>query len=505
MRLAPKSRSGFLAITLAMLAGLTVTAATPARAVAAATAGSAGNGLARYYHQWLTWQPCPGSADATILCAAVKVPLSYASPAGRSITVMIDRLPAGTPGRHPILLTNPGGPGGQGLPTPGQLRGELPASVLDAFDIIGFDPRFIGRSTPVSCGQPAEDLGGIWMRWPHPGSFPGDVAAARDRARACAAASGWALPYATTANTARDMDIIRGALGAPRMSFLGFSYGGYLGAVYTALFPRRTARFVLDSPVDPSHVWYGFGLERAATLEAALAAFSAWLAGNDAAFHFGATAQAARQAWDALVAAADATPVKTPDGLTWTGDLIKALTWILLYNDHDYFVLASDLAALAAGQSVPFPPPPPITEPAGIPPDNNTAAYLAITCGDAPAPRDPAFYRQMVAVESAKLPFLGGEQANITPCAFWPFQPGPPASLAGDHARGVLIVDSDGDPATPYAGSQLIHADIPGSRLISLHASVHVPYPGYGDACVNDAVSGYLATGQLPAADLQCA
>jgi hypothetical protein len=140
-----------------------------------------------------------------------------------------------------------------------------------------------------------------------------------------------------------------------------------------------------------------------------------------------------------------------------------------------------------------------------VPPDNNTAAYLAITCGDAPSPREEGFYKQMVAAESAALPFLGGEQANITPCAFWPFRPGPPVSLTQDHARGVLIVDSDGDPATPYSGSLLIHSDIPGSRLVTLHASVHVPYPGYGDACVNNAVSSYLATGRLPAADLSCA
>lgn len=481
----------------AAFTGLTLTSAPSSQALPQ-------SGLAGYYHQQLSWAPCPGSADTSILCAVVRVPLSYADPAGRSISLMIDRLPAATPGRHPILLTNPGGPGGSGLPTPGQLRGELPAAVLDTFDIIGFDPRFIGHSTPVTCGQPAEDLGGIWMRWPHPGSFPGDVAAARIRAKACAAHSGWALPYATTASTARDMDIIRGVLGAPRMSFLGFSYGGYLGAVYTALFPQRTDRFVLDSPVDPAHVWYGFGLERAGTLETALNTFCGWLAGNDSTYHFGTSAQAVRQTWNGLVAAADAKSITTPDGLVWTGDLIRALTWILLYSDHNYPVLAGDLAALASGQSVPFPPPPPIREPAGVPPDNNTAAYLAITCGDAPAPRDPEFYQRMVVTESARLPFLGGEQANITPCAFWPFQPGPPVSLTGDHAHGVLIVDSDGDPATPYSGSQLIHSDVPGSRLITLHASVHVPYPSYGNACVNDAVSGYLATGRLPAADLTC-
>jgi pimeloyl-ACP methyl ester carboxylesterase len=485
---------------LAALSGLAFTATPPAQAIAATSPP----GLAEYYHQRLTWEACPGSADATITCAVVKVPLSYAAPGGRSISLMIDRLPASTPGSHPILLTNPGGPGGQGLPTPGQLRGELPASVLNTYDIIGFDPRFIGRSTPISCGQPAEDVGGIWMRWPHPGSFPTDVAAARDRAQACAANSGWALPYATTANTARDMDIIRGVLDAARTSFLGFSYGGYLGAVYTALFPRRTDRFVLDSPVDPSHIWYGFGLERAGALETALDTFCGWLAGNDSTYHFGTSGPAVRQTWNALVAAADVNPIKTSDGLVWTGDLIRALTWILLYSDHNYPVLAGDLAALAAGQPVPFPPPPPIGEPAGVPPDNNTAAYLAITCGDAPSSRDPEFYRHMVAVESAKFPFLGGEQANITPCAFWPFQPGSPVSLTGDHAPGVLVVDSDGDPATPYSGSQLIQADIPGSRLITLHASVHVPYPGYGNACVNNAVNSYLATGQLPPTDLQC-
>jgi hypothetical protein len=136
MRVAPISRSVFSGIALAALAGLAVVIAPPRPAVAAGSlpgpaAGSA-PGLAKYYHQRLTWQPCPDSTDATIRCTVVQVPLNYAGPGGRSIPLMIDRLPAGTPGSHPILLTNPGGPGGQGLPTPGQLRGELPASVLSS-------------------------------------------------------------------------------------------------------------------------------------------------------------------------------------------------------------------------------------------------------------------------------------------------------------------------------------------------------------------------------------
>jgi TAP-like protein len=129
---------------------------------------------------------------------------------------------------------------------------------------------------------------------------------------------------------------------------------------------------------------------------------------------------------------------------------------------------------------------------------------LAIMCGDAPWPRSLSFYQRMVAAESAAYPFLGGEQATIAPCAFWPFQAAPPVSLANDHAHGVLVVDSTQDPATPYAGSQYIHDAIPGSRLVSLSASVHVPYPFYGNACVNDAVTSYLETGQLPFTEVLC-
>ena len=462
--------------------------------------------LSTYYQQSITWTACQGSTDPALQCATIRVPLDYTHPDSRSITLAIDRLPAANPARRRgIMLTNPGGPGGSGLSMPQQLRAELPAAALGPYDVIGFDPRFIGHSTPITCGQPAEDLGAIWMRWPHPGSFPGDVAAARQRAAACAANAGWALPYATTANTARDMDVIRGVLGARRMSFLGTSYGAYLGAVYTALFPDRTDRFVLDSPVDPDHVWQGFQLERARSLEIALDGFSVWAAGQDAVYHFGSTGQAVRDTWNALVAQADATSIATPDGLVWTGDLIRALSWILLYDDKADPVLAADLAALRAGQSVPFPPPATPQQPAGVPADNNTAAYLAVTCGDAPWSGDLETYQRLVATASADFPFMGGEQANITPCAFWPFQAQPPVNLTGDHARGVLIVDSTRDPATPYAGSQLIHADIPGSRLITIDAAVHVPYPTYGDPCTNNAVNSYLATGRLPASDLYCA
>jgi pimeloyl-ACP methyl ester carboxylesterase len=462
--------------------------------------------LSVYYRQSVTWSPCQGSSDPLLQCATVKVPLDYSTPAKRSITLAVDRLASPDPSlRHGVLLTNPGGPGGSGLPTPEQLRGELPASVVDAYDIIGFDPRFIGHSTPISCGQPAEDLGGIWIRWPHPGSFDGDVAAARQRAAACEANAGWALPYATTANTARDMDVIRAVLGAPRMSFFGTSYGAYLGAVYTALFPNRTDRFVLESPVNPDQAWYRFQTARAGSLEIALDEFCVWVAARDGTYHFGTTGQAVRDTWNTLTTQADAHPITTPDGLVWTGDLIRDLSWILLYNDKNDPVLAADLAAVRAGQSVPFPPPPTPQQPAGVPADNNTASYLAIICGDAPWPRDPAVYRAGIAAESVALPFLGAEQANITPCAFWPFRQQQPVSLSGDHARNVLIVDSTRDPATPYAGSLLVHADIPGSRLVTLDAAVHVPYPTYGDTCTNNAVNAYLATGVLPSADLFCA
>jgi pimeloyl-ACP methyl ester carboxylesterase len=191
-------------------------------------------------------------------CSTLQVPLNYHAPNGREIEIAISRLASKNPSqRRGVLLTNPGGPGAApALDFPfGLKEAGLPQSVLDTYDVIGFDPRGVGRSTPVTCGPTPEQT----KYGPHPtyANSAADVVERAEAAKAIAeqcagSTTAWMLPHTTTANTARDMDRIRQALGEQKVSYLGYSYGTHLGAVYTTLFPHRGDRIVLDSNLVPT-------------------------------------------------------------------------------------------------------------------------------------------------------------------------------------------------------------------------------------------------------------
>ena len=209
----------------------------------------------------LKWGPCPAGTIPVpgLECTTLQVPLNYRDPDGRKIDLAVSRLASKNPEkRRGVLLTNPGGPGGEGLDYPGVLTiptlpSPLPQSVRDSYDIIGFDPRGVGHSTPVTCDlTPAQIAIGNLPYAKNPADVVKQAEVAKAEAKQCATSeSGWMLPYVTTANTARDMDRIREALGESPVSFLGASYGTYLGSVYTTMFPRRSDRIVLDSNLGP--------------------------------------------------------------------------------------------------------------------------------------------------------------------------------------------------------------------------------------------------------------
>lgn len=244
-------------VIAACAAMLTVTA-TAVSAVTATSAAARPDPLARFHGQHLDWRACALGADdelgrsldaAGADCADVTVPLDYTDPGGRTITVALSRLKANdTAHRIGPLLLNDGGPAGPGLHMP-LTTSEVMGDVADRYDLIGMDPRFVGRSTPLDCGW---DLGSALLRsaGADRAAYRDEVAVARELAARCERAHGDVLPYVTTRNTARDMDVIRAALREDALSYLGYSYGGYLGQVYTQLFPGRTDRMVLDG-VNP--------------------------------------------------------------------------------------------------------------------------------------------------------------------------------------------------------------------------------------------------------------
>jgi len=205
-------------------------------------------------HAPLSWGACPPPAPGQfrhplLECAIVRVPLDYRRPHAAKLTITISRIPASSgTARRGVLLTNPGGPGERGIDYVGRLTFIMPAEVLDRYDLIGMDPRGVGESSPIGCGIDPATPSDLLLPYPAPdGSIARNIAYARATAAGCAAQSGATLAHITTANTARDMDVVRAALGERRISYFGASYGTYLGTVYRALFPQRADRFVRDS------------------------------------------------------------------------------------------------------------------------------------------------------------------------------------------------------------------------------------------------------------------
>ena len=221
------------------------------------------------------------------------MPLNYAKPHGRSITLALSEVPATAPPsqRQGILLVNPGGPGGSGLSLASFVAQGLDPAVAARYDIVGFDTRGVGSSVPALHCDPG------FFAHERPNYIPANAAAekvlinrAKSYAADCEKKFGWLLPYMTTANIARDMDQIRAATGQSKLSYFGYSYGTYIGQVYATLFPKRVHRMVLDSTVDPTGVWYADNIAQDYAFQGRMNAFYAWAARYDNVYRLGSTA-----------------------------------------------------------------------------------------------------------------------------------------------------------------------------------------------------------------------
>ena len=248
-------------------------------------------------------------------------------------------------------MLNTGGPGDVGVDAPSFFAALLPPEVLDRFDLVSFDPRGVGYSAPISCNFPAV-APEVAQRYPDvDGSIDRNIAFARDLAQRCRTHGGDVLPYVTTANTARDMDLIRAALGEQRISYLGYSYGTYLGAVYRTMFPQRADRFVLDSNYDPNLSRYDQLRLTSLGMALRLPDFIRWAAARDDRYQLGSTSAAVRRTYDTLTARLDATPVVLPDGTEITGNLLRIITFEAMYADAQFPDLAENWHLLLAATS----------------------------------------------------------------------------------------------------------------------------------------------------------
>ncbi|NUQ97772.1 MAG: alpha/beta fold hydrolase [Streptomyces sp.] len=472
--------------------------------------------LARYHRQHLTWKSCLlGPDDATgkeleqagAQCADVTVPLDYDDPGGRTTTVAISRIRATDKSRRVgALLLNSGGPGGQTIGDPPWVRSAM-RQVGARYDVVGVDPRFVGRSTPLDCHWPT----GSFVRGPgndHAG-FDRSTALAAELARRCRTYEGDVLPYVTTRNTARDMDVIRAALGERRISYLGYSYGSYLGEVYATMFPGRTDRVVLDGVIAPER--YGPRLLRGTETanRHALKDWAAWAAARDDAYGLGRTQNAVLAVLDRIQATAAGSPLRI-GGHRVDEQMVPVVVFNGLSQDNDsaygdFAQAVRDMRRAADGGSVT--PTPWLADTLDFLLTGSSSSYgsvqTAILCGDVAAPRDPGTYWRQIQLARKQDPLFGPVTNNIGPCAFWDPPREHPTTIRADLP--ALLVNATGDPRTTYDGALTVRRAWPSSRLVTLRgADQHAVYGVFGSTCADTAVNAYLATGRLQTADITC-
>ncbi|MBG0850538.1 alpha/beta fold hydrolase [Streptomyces spinoverrucosus] len=481
--------------------------------LAATGAGTASTALAPQ----LEWKPC--AQDRHYDCATATVPLDYANPRGRTIELSVVKRKATGPGRRVgTLFFNPGGPGGPGSVQMPQIYESFPDEVRERFDIVSWDPRGIGNSTAVNCFESTKEAE-AWTA-SHPAGFPvGErerkkwVDSYRELGRACERRDPELLRHVSTADTARDLEQLRRSVGESLLTYIGISYGTFLGATYANLYPDKVRAMVLDSNVDPS-AWTNGGSEQAllpyfqrlgsdrsaaATLDRFLSLCGAATVA-ECAFSAG-SAQATLDKFKELTERLRERPVESWTYARTVSDVVSAL-----YVVHPGWAdLAARLQDLWQGQAPAAPAAPATTPPVPTPYGGDEQA-AAVLCGDSPSPRDPGVFH---ATEEAAAARSGDAARHWTwaaePCATWPATAADPYTGPWNKrtAHPLLVVGTSYDPATPYESAEAMSETLADARLLTNRGYGHTALLN-PSGCVNDHVSRYLLDGALPPPGTTC-
>jgi pimeloyl-ACP methyl ester carboxylesterase len=475
-------------------------------AVAAARAAAEGIRFGKCSEE----QDAPGSLQ----CGTVTVPLDYAHPDGEKIELTVSRVRA-TGGNDSLkvprlgsLVFNPGGPGASGMYFP--LAGLLPEwkRIAAAYDLVGYAPRGVGRSAPLSCQDPKRLLKG-------PSQLPTDpsesykkerIAQAKTYARGCLRRSGSRLRHFSSLSNARDLDVLRAALGERKLTFMGASYGTYFGALYATLFPSHVRRMVFDSAVnpDPERIGYRNSLDQSAAFERRWTDFRTWVARHDKVYGLGSTPEQVLLSYEKARARLAAEPA---GGKVGPGQLQAAFRQAGDYDDY-WPQRALALSAYLRGD------PKPLIQQAGPYPEvvteqeNGNAVYTAIGCNDASWPTDWRVWDRDNTRLARVAPFATWDNVwTNLPCAYWPVPHQKPLDVRTPPGvvPPTLILAAERDAVTPYAGALELHRRLSGSVLVTERAAGTHGIGGGGNACVNGHLEAYLLEGRLPERRAACA
>ena len=557
----------------------------PAAGGSATVAGPIPSGLESFYRQAVDWYPCAatdgmekasettaqasasttaaatasaqtaapssdgatgatGTADsseeatdtATFSCAVITVPLDYANPKGETISIAVKKRAATGGHAQGALFINPGGPGDSGVSFAERAGNAFSPDLLEAYDIIGFDPRGVGSSTAITCSsdddsssstaEPSATASSSASGTPSAGTEPSPESSAeaasggesyeewaestrqsfQELTEQCASHTEPAalLDHVDTVSAARDLDILRALAGQEKLNYLGFSYGTYLASVYAETFPGNTGRMVLDGAIDPSLSLAEQGLGQAKGFEQALRTYVDYCQNSTGCPLSGGTDAGVQQIRD-LITSANSTPLATGDpNRTVTGsDIVAALSeylytteqnWKPLNKALDQAINHRDGSAFVASE-----------EQDTSSKDDGGGAFQAVTCLDYPVEGDKTTWAAQYEQAKREAPVFADSAVGMDlVCSVWGHNgTRKPTQI---HARGaapILVVGTTGDPATPYAWSKSLAEQLDSGQLLTWEGNGHTAYGGDA-SCVNDAVDAYLISGTMPKKGLTC-
>lgn len=463
------------------------------------------------------WRDCSGDVRAQLgrrpsnvsyQCATIRVPRDWAAgaspgPDGFEIALLKARA-SGQRDRIGSLLVNPGGPGGSGVQLAMYLSVGLPTEVTRRFDVVGFDPRGVGRSSPVKCLSDAL-LDRSFAADPDPvtqAQFDEAVATAREMGQACAGRYGDALPLFSTEQAARDMDAVRAALGDRKLTYLGYSYGTLLGATYAQLFPGSVRALVLDGAVDPRADDVAASEGQATGFERAFGNFVTWCDGNPDGCPI---APAARETVVSVLEQARRSPVRGDDGRSATSGWVLTAVVSSLYTRDGWTELAEAIDDMRRGD------PDGVFELADQYAERDSAGHYsnlfdanaAVNCTDSEQRLSVTGIRAKQSEWRTKYPLFGAPLAvGLLLCSQWPGKRDPYPTGAAEDAPPIVVIGTTGDPATPYEQTPRL-ADMLGVGVVlTWEGEGHTAYPE--TQCITQAVNAYLIELKPPGDGQRC-
>lgn len=454
------------------------------------------------------WQEC----GTGMQCADVYAPLDWDDPAGERITLHMVKQPA--KGGDPIgsLFVNPGGPGASGADfVLENVSSAVEPDVQKAYDVIGWDPRGVGKSTPVTCLDAAgmdEYLFGTSATDDLPEGSDEWIAAAKKESaefgEACSESSGDLLGHVSTASTVKDLNMMRAIVGDPKLNYLGYSYGTFIGAKFADAYPDKVGRLVLDGAMDPSTSLGEVVREQTLGFELALRAYvTDCLGRNDC--PLSGTVDEAMASIGSQIDGVEANPLKGSDGRMLTSSTMLTAIITPLYSQSNWPYLDQLFTSVADGNAdvglalADFY----YDRENGKYTSNSTEAFSAINCLDYPTEIDATRMRKEAAELAKIAPTIGRFQGfGDLACAGWPYEGAERSTVKAEGADPILVVGTTGDPATPYRWAESLADQLDSGVLLTYEGEGHTAY-GDND-CINSAVDTYLLEGTPPKDGTRC-